>query len=271
MPASCSMLSAQCHCSKQTSVRPLHGSIDRELDNQMHSNLVNLGTKKEQTRLLHQFWACLIYHSIEVGAVQGSRTPVVEADHTSAVTKLASLGIVEERNTGSGHWQLTRHGVQKEVVPLTVLQTSRRLTEPRDVTDTERSEFELLQTMEADGWEWCRLNPKKMLAAYTVGSSKLWGTKSRHVPGREYLLCLLNLPDICAKHPAITSVPHGRDARTYAMLLEGTPAPDLLDGVFVKQANAEVFVKQANAGLAPEVVVKEANAKVPNLDSISNT
>ena len=86
-----------------------------------------------------------------------------------------------------------------------------------------------------------------------------------------YLLCLLELGASSAKYPQITSVPHGRSAKTYAGIIEGRPPPLLeLEDIDVESeagGGGDLAIEDA-----PELEVDEDDdADVANSDTASQS
>ena len=195
----------------------------------------------------------LLTAMVSEGALPGSDSllamPEPEAEDTLVMDALQALNIVQRHRTQSPGecvygYQLTRFGVRQKLRLALALERSSPVGAPREVDLGEKTEYELMKDMETEGWVWLGpLTPKRPLQPYCAGGPKFWGTKSRHIVGKEYMIALLQFEDLTTRYPEVTSVPHGRDRRTYVNLLLGQPAPEIVEGdVLLQPVHEQVRV-----------------------------
>ena len=129
-----------------------------------------------------------------------------------------------------GGFRLTARAMQA-VIGALPLHSPRNIADPPAVRGLDAlgdlTSWELLLHMRSLGWQWRKPNKKNLPLPYVAGAPKSyyssgWSKRSLH---KEYMLCLLRLPELTALNAEITSVPHCCVKDVYVRLLAGHPAP----------------------------------------------
>ena len=116
-------------------------------------------------------------------------------------------------------------GKQVPILGLWQLQMPRVILRPRLLLALEaRTDYELLRTLQDDGWTWLRWKKKKgvyeLPIAYKPGDPKIWRTGGGLL--RHYMIALLRAEELCGDGPNLLDmIPHGHTDSDYKKVLKG--------------------------------------------------
>ncbi len=148
----------------------------------------------------------LVSHGALAGADEALEVPETVQGFTALVALEAS-GLVERTGTvpGAASFRISRAGMQIISMGLSVRRPT-AVFQVRDVPVSSYSRWELMDTMQRNGWRWAPLQPRVRVkpCAIVADSEKKWFSDGD--PQRVYMLALLNAAGL--KKHGTTEIPH---------------------------------------------------------------
>ena len=154
-----------------------------------------------------------------VGAADGS------VAITAALEQMVQEGLVERVDRyGRRGFCLTDSAKCRLVCGVHLRESGPAITNREDLALRDKSDWELCQQLESDGWTWRplpRRAAQRQSLTYTAGAEKCWYSQSIRV-NRLYMLCLLE-SDLLFANTDVTEIPHWHSSPTkaYSRILQG--------------------------------------------------